>query len=135
MVLLLKNLNFEVLSAYLKSSTSLTNLLKKDYSNFACRKPKLHRLVNIICTKLAALPSSKISGSFIGMRSLIKLCSSAEKAGEYCLFGHFLQLFRNRASNSLRIAEKALNSEKVLHSLSLVAHRYNLCYFIFQGWN
>jgi len=33
----------------------LTHLPRKDYSNFACRKPKLHRLVNIICTKLARL--------------------------------------------------------------------------------
>jgi len=59
---------------------------------------------------------------------------SEEKAGEHRLFGHLLQLFRNRSSNSLRITEKALNSEKALHSVSLVAHVYNLCYFIFQGW-
>ncbi len=59
---------------------------------------------------------------------------SEEKAGENRLFGHLLQLFRNRTSNSLRITEKVLNSEKALHSVSLVAHVYNLCYFIFQGW-
>jgi len=43
----------------------LTHLPRKDYSNFAWRKPKLHRLVIIIFTKLAAFSSRKISGSLL----------------------------------------------------------------------
>ena len=41
--------------------------------------------------------------------------------------------FQNRVLNSLRTAEKTLYSEKALHSVSPVAHRYSHCYFIFPG--
>jgi len=102
--------------------------ITKDYENETAQRPKKTNPIKPNFKR--ALFSTKI-GNFFPK----KIRSSAEKAGEYRLFGHLLQLFRNSTSNLLRIAEKALNSEKVLHSLSLLAHRYNLCYFIFQGWN
>ncbi len=99
---------------------------QKDYENYTSHRPKKTN---------PNKPNFKrpLFAAKIGNFYPKKLCSSAEKAGEYRSFGHLLQLFRNRDSNSLRIAEKALNSEKALHSVLLVAHRYSLCYFVFQG--
>jgi len=57
----------------LRTANPTTNLPKKDYSNFACRKPKLHRLVNITCTKLVAFPSRKI---FLKLKVFTKSFSS-----------------------------------------------------------
>jgi len=99
----------------------------KDYENITTLRPKKTNPIKANFKRPFFLLKQAISSK--------KNFVSEEKAGEYRLFGHLLQLFRNRASNLLRTAEKALNSEKALHSVSLVEHRYSLCYFIFQGGN
>jgi len=49
--------------------------------------------LSILFVPISLLPVKKnLSGSFIGMRSLIKLCSSAEKAGEFAYLDIFFNL-------------------------------------------